>query len=382
MNKSINFKKIIFLVVLSLFGIKANSQISSFSSRAEEKVEILPYDSTINFIELSYSISDTIKLLSYLNQTLYVVPQPETVRGYGYADFYKTPNAEYSNIYGTPAEKNKYQTNSNDLVGKYFVVKEVFIDNSKSYQTTKWLKLENKDNLLDVVWYRYPQTKNSFVFLVLAYYEHIKSKYVHNYYAINDAFYGETEGILAHKCVDIGIDNKTGKLSAQLEDGSAYPIPSQEYGIDYYAEYGTKDLLYKGKTILIFKEGSTTGESRNSLGIGYEVNSRTGSINKPIVILDDLTYVSAYKDIFNSDGGENGFFIKSDYDRLIKKYGATWMNLVVQQKIKVGMPEELVRLSWGNPQRINTDSNGLNQWVYGSDYVYIKNGVVSSWQQY
>ena len=58
------------------------------------------------------------------------------------------------------------------------------------------------------------------------------------------------------------------------------------------------------------------------------------------------------------------------------------MNLVVQQKIKVGMPEELVRLSWGNPQRINTDSNGLNQWVYGSDYVYIKNGVVSSWQQY
>ena len=382
MNKSINLKKVIFLVMLSLFGVKVNAQINSFSSRTKETIEIPPYDSTLNFIKLDYSNSDTIKLYSYLNQILYVMPLAESVKGYGYADFYKTPNAEYSNIYGTPSDKNNYQTSFNDLVGKYFVVKGVYIDKSKSYSIVKWLKLENKDNASDIVWYKYPQVQSNFKFLVLAYYEYIKAKYINNYYAINDSFYGQEECVLAHKCVDIGIDNKTGKLSAQLEDGSAFPIPFQEYGIDYYAEYGPRDSVYKGKTILIFKDGSTIGESRNSLGIGYEVSSITGSINKPIVILDDLTYVSAYKDIFNSDGGENGFFIKSDYERLIKKYGATWINLVVQQKIKVGMPEELVKLSWGNPKHINTDSSGLNQWVYGSEYVYIKNGVVNSWQQY
>lgn len=369
---------------MSIFVLYANSQISSFSSQMNSpKAEIAHYDSTVNYIELGYSsIADTIKLYSYINQTFYVLPLSESLKDYGYSDFYKTPQDDKSNIYGTPAKSSNFNSNYDDLVGKYFVVKEIFIDKQNAYNIIKWLKLENKVDESDVVWYKYPQQQNSFKFLVVAYYEHLKPKYVNNYYAINDSFYGDSEGTLAHKCIDIGVDNKTGKLSVQLEDGSAYPLPTKEYGIDYYEEYGSRDILYKGQTILVFKDGSTSGESYQCLGIGYEVEPRLGTIRKPIVVFENLNYISAYKDIVNSDGGEGGFFIKSDYERLIKKYGATWMNLVVQHKIKVGMPEALVLLSWGKPKRTNKDSTGLKQLVYGDDYVYIKNGVVSSWQQF
>lgn len=375
-------KLILSIIVFSLFGENVHSQISSFSSNTNtQPAEIVPYDSTMNYIEIGYGDSDTIKLFSYIGQTLYVMPLSESIKDYGYSDFYKTPKAEYSNIYGNPAKESSFKTHYDDLVGKYFIVKEIFIDKQSSYRTTKWLKLENKNNASDIVWYAYPQQQSNFKFLVVAYYEKIKHKYIDNYYAINESFYGDSEGILAHKCVDIGIDNKTGKLSVQLEDGSAYPIPSREY-IDYYEEYGPRDILYKQQTILEYKDENIVAEPHNCLGIGYEVDPRTGSIRKPIVVFDDLTYISAYKDIVNSDGGEGGFFIKSDYDRLLKKYGTTWMNMVVQHKIKVGMPEELVIMSWGKPKKRNTDSYGLVQLVYGSDYVYIKNGVVSSWQQY
>lgn len=376
-----NLYRIFIVFLFGLFVITANSQISSFSSQTNtKKVEIAPYDSTINYIELGYSQADTIKLFSYIGQTLYVLPIYSKDMGYSY--FYKSPKDDSSNRYGNPAKSSNFNTKYEDLVGKYFIVKDVFIDKQGTYHVTKWLKLENKDDSNDIVWYKYPEQQYGFNFLVLAYYEHIKPKYVGNYYAVTSILSDDSESVLAHKCIDIGIDDRTGKLSVQLDDGTAYPVPTREYGTDYYAEYGQRDALYKGQTILIFKDGSTIGESRNCIGIGYEVSDRLGTINEPIVIFDDFTYISAYKDIVNSDGGEGGFFIKKDYDRLIKKYGATWINLVVQHKIKVGMPEELVIMSWGKPKRRNKDSTGLNQLVYGSDYVYIKNGVVSSWQQY
>ena len=56
-------------------------------------------------------------------------------------------------------------------------------------------------------------------------------------------------------------------------------------------------------------------------------------------------------------------------------------DMAIEGKIKVGMPEELVRIAKGNPRRINRASYG-DQWVYGEygdDCVYIKHGKVTSW---
>lgn len=53
-------------------------------------------------------------------------------------------------------------------------------------------------------------------------------------------------------------------------------------------------------------------------------------------------------------------------------------------KIQVGMPANLVRRAWGDPQKINstiTSGGRHEQWIYSnSQYVYLQNGVVTSIQ--
>lgn len=56
----------------------------------------------------------------------------------------------------------------------------------------------------------------------------------------------------------------------------------------------------------------------------------------------------------------------------------------IKKEISMGMPEELVILSWGKPQSVNTTVTSRRvhkQMVYGRrNYVYVDNGVVTSWQ--
>ena len=57
--------------------------------------------------------------------------------------------------------------------------------------------------------------------------------------------------------------------------------------------------------------------------------------------------------------------------------------LVDAKKVAVGMTAEQARLAWGKPKSVNstiTSSRNLEQWVYGSEYVYVEDGKVTSMQ--
>lgn len=71
---------------------------------------------------------------------------------------------------------------------------------------------------------------------------------------------------------------------------------------------------------------------------------------------------------------------KSD---LIKKYGASNGLKIFEEKIWIGMTKEMLIESWGRPNDINrtVGSWGVHeQCIYSSAYIYIENGVVTSWQ--
>lgn len=64
-----------------------------------------------------------------------------------------------------------------------------------------------------------------------------------------------------------------------------------------------------------------------------------------------------------------------------------WSNeiweLINNAKIKLGMNQEQVKLSWRKPKKINQDiSQGVirEQWVYDNQYLYFKNGILTSIQ--
>lgn len=59
-------------------------------------------------------------------------------------------------------------------------------------------------------------------------------------------------------------------------------------------------------------------------------------------------------------------------------------DMVRSKKIRIGLPTKLVRLSWGDPKRVNTTTtaNGTReQWVYESSYVYFEDGKVTAISQ-
>lgn len=81
---------------------------------------------------------------------------------------------------------------------------------------------------------------------------------------------------------------------------------------------------------------------------------------------------------------------KDDPHKKYKKWGRRVFDAISKKSIFIGMTSEQVSASWGNPNNINrmVGSWGrYEQWVYGdasfgTTYLYIKNGRVSSYQDY
>ncbi len=56
---------------------------------------------------------------------------------------------------------------------------------------------------------------------------------------------------------------------------------------------------------------------------------------------------------------------------------------VACHKVRVGLTEDQLRASWGRPDEVNRTVVGASvddQWVYGSNYVYVEGGEVTSYQ--
>lgn len=68
---------------------------------------------------------------------------------------------------------------------------------------------------------------------------------------------------------------------------------------------------------------------------------------------------------------------------LIKKYGTEHGDKISKGQIWLGMTKEMVEDSWGKPSEVNRSvgSWGVKeQWVYYNSYLYIRNGILTSWQ--
>ena len=71
-------------------------------------------------------------------------------------------------------------------------------------------------------------------------------------------------------------------------------------------------------------------------------------------------------------------------EKYVKKYGTEVGEKIAKRIIWIGMTEEMLIDSWGNPKDINstvTRYSHRKQYVYSSNqYVYVENGVVDAWQ--
>ena len=118
-----------------------------------------------------------------------------------------------------------------------------------------------------------------------------------------------------------------------------------------------------------------------------------GSADAPIrVVFKPDNQNEAYIDIYLSGINQRNQLYGLHFDKVFSfkdpktKYpkisNENW-SLIQSGKVKIGMNEEECKLSWGKPDTINsTTLEGLvsEQWVYGSSFLYLTNGLLTSIQ--
>jgi len=92
----------------------------------------------------------------------------------------------------------------------------------------------------------------------------------------------------------------------------------------------------------------------------------------------------SYCDLFQFGKTKKGTYNllpQKEYNRLAKKYGLHYTQLMLKNDYERGMPKELFRLVWGTPDKVNT-STYSEQWIYEgleNDYFYFSNEKLSGW---
>lgn len=321
-------KKITLLLISVFLANNVSSQITKTKIAKKEEIKNTePYDSIQNFLG-----KDVYK---YLNQDLYLIEKSESLRKYGYDNFvldyqYKGYRKKENTYKCCESYNSKYE----DLKGKYFSVKAIYkhpkAEQSASlYGTKYYLELEEKEST-DKVYFEYStEFKHSFPFLVVGFYEKQKELLVENEFVFTDRILKVSSGS--------GIDIVTGK-----------PIT-----IKTGEKWKCKDL--------------TIEEKYYSLALVLE-NS-----------LGETTTVS-YDGTFD----ERHFaYTAKEADKYKSKFGTEKFNLILKGKVRIGMTKEMCKLSWGEPNDINsTISSGRNseQWVYDENYLYFDSGILKTIQ--
>lgn len=317
--------KRIYYVLLSFF-LSINYCISQI--KFSDEVLYSPsintnYDSLSNFLKGNYN--------QYIGQTLTIIPSAGEYKKESYSGFIKDPNkSRYSksNIYSASKKVKSINdgTPYDDLVDRYFEV----IDVVKVMGIT-YLKLQDELNE-EIIYFDYkPDYEHTFPFIIKGYFEKQRNL------LINKVYYARTSKL-----------NHFSHYTQNTTD-----ILGNEFKADIGSEWEIIDVLAQ--------------ESNLSSKILLKMRG----MDSEIYVVKDLMkeYDVVEKELYEP--------IKNLYDDDI-------FNKVLRHLYYIGWDTYLVRLSIGNPNKINTTySNGAKseQWVYGDGrYLYFNEGKLTAIQ--
>lgn len=307
------------------------SQITT--TKIADKPKLTPdttkYDSTRNIMRNN--------VYQYIGQELYILGKPEVIRGSGYKGFFKNYKkstiVNKSNVYGCCSGYNsKYEA----LVGKYFEVLNVYRHpksdgNSELYDNTYYLELKERESG-DIVYFEFDTkyiTSTFYPFLIVGYFEKLKSKYIGIQYVVR--------------------------------------------GLNWVSFYGSMKDMNTAKPVSMFDAGNVwtcvdvTVEEKNYELILVLENEAGEHIPLKVSDANNLSYVIE----------------KTVADNYLKTLGAEKWQSILEGKVEIGMTQEMCRIAWGKPNKINetiTSGGSDEQWVYSKNYLYFENGILTAIQ--
>lgn len=319
----ISFTILLIFVVFLGFPQITTTKIAPASAQKQSQL----YDSTQNFL------GDNV--YSYIGQEFYLNGMSAELQRFGYegftTDYTKNPISDKSVIYKCC---NSFNSNYNDLVGKYFevldVIKHPKAVESAIYSKTYYIKLKEKASG-DIVFFEYrSRYEHSFPFIVVGYFTKLKKTAI-----------GKKEFIVRGKNwlsdTDPMNDITTGKTVSEFEAGVKWKC------VDVSIEEKYFSLCY----IIQNSKGEKIPLSIDKAQHTYWVF--------------DAQQAAGYK----------------------KKFGEDKWSKILNGNVSIGMTKEMCELSWGKPQKINetvTAGRTLEQWVYKSNYLYFDNGILTTMQ--
>jgi hypothetical protein len=330
--------KYLFILLICAFSFNGFAQISTTNvAPVAEQINNIPYDSMVNDLGEN--------LYQYVGQEFYLNEFPEDFRQYGYRDFlidYTKSAYDNSNIYkSTNSMNSKYE----NMAGLYFKVIDIIKSNKPKSAlgfTEHFFKLQEKKSN-DIVYYKYLVRQGkpiepdlwkskgdaipSFPFIVTGYFEKQKTICVGKEYVFSD------------KILENENDFKTGKqLTIKTGD-----------------KWKCTDLTIDSKYFLL----SIIAE--NSLG---------------------EKILMPYSNIKGKWSKGRSYTI-SEVENYSTRFGNNNFEKILKGEVVIGMTNEMCLLSWGNPEKINetiTTNSKSEQWVYGKNYLYFDNGILTAIQ--
>lgn len=320
-------KKVFVLLLVLIFNVSAYCQIGVTSAVAPvKKTEVVVFDSTKNFLGYRYN-----NVMSYIDQTLFVLPKAKILQEYGYSYFYKICEFDLEHFYDSRYKhygqeaNSKYSTRYEDLAMTYWHVDTIVSARVYGHLQEYLFYLSNVNEPESKCAFMYdPEHEHTFPFIVLSHYNYLKEKYIGKQFIVDRD--------LLHK-----YDLSTGEEIIVTDDTKTiwtaedFNVISNENGDQHFG--------------MLLKQG----------------NKRT------FVAIDK----------FEEKIGRR-IIEKKEWDKLVATNGLDMVKTAFHGGIEVGMSRELLILARGIPKRINKASYG-DQYVYRSSYVYLENGKVTRW---
>lgn len=295
-------RKTLLIVVLALLSYSIFAQ-----KNKRQEIDILPYDSTRNFLGKD--------VLQYTGQELFLKGLDKPSQKYGYNGFilkYKKDDDILND------EKNIYKPNDNynsryeDLAGKYFQILEVLNhpkakSNKQDYADDYYLKLQEKSSG-DVLFYKYNvDSEYTFPFIVTGFF--LKQK--------------------------------------AIQTGKEYVLPD--------------DILKMSRNLSTGKALSfTTGQTWKCTDL--TIDNTNNELSLILESKGGLKTAIPYS-LLNNNEGIKKVYTATEANELTKKYNINNFRRILQNKIRVGMTKDMTRLAWGEPTEVVKNGN-TEQWFY------------------
>ena len=321
-------KKICIIMVFIATWCGSYAQIKSFSSAKpiiKEKEHKITYDSTTNFVGKNAEV--------LIGQELYIIPQPEDEHKYGYSGFY----TDYEKTKSNSTHTKTYEL----YAGKTFIVEEILPRAEDKYSSVKIfgqeypvLKLKEKGN--DKVYYYVFENDSpkGLPFVVVGFYEKEKKRCVGKQIVIKKD--KNPWEICTREDKIPMYDARTG-LEVKIDPNTPWTV--QEFIIDQ--DHGTLAYI-------------VTNEKGETLTIKLTAINDYLRLTGPCVLWYDET-------------------LKTTHIKKPKLYDA-----IMNNKVVVGMTQDMVRFSWGNPKKVSEGSYGDTWYFEAGQVLFFNNGVLES----